>query len=81
MNVTATDGAPATVGRLNGFIAKCRPDEVFPDFLNYYCIIHQLALCANMLNVREVMDVATEIAGSVGATALQRRVWRSRLIA
>lgn len=35
-----TDGAPAMVGRLNGFIAKCREDDDFPDFLSYHCIIH-----------------------------------------
>ncbi|KAI2644918.1 general transcription factor II-I repeat domain-containing 2-like protein [Labeo rohita] len=36
----------AMVGRSNGFIAKCREDDAFPDFLNYHCIIHQQALCA-----------------------------------
>ena len=39
-----TDGAPAMVGRVNGFIAKCRQDDAFADFLNYHCIIHQQAL-------------------------------------
>ena len=42
-----TDGAPAMVGRLNGFIAKCRENDAFPDYLNYHCIIHQQALFAN----------------------------------
>ena len=37
-----TDGAPAMVGRSNGFIAKCREDDAFPDFLN--CTIHRQAL-------------------------------------
>ncbi|CAN2389977.1 hypothetical protein PRIEUP_LOCUS9 [Pristimantis euphronides] len=48
-----TDGAPAMVGRVNGFIAKCRQDDAFPDFLNYHCIIHQQALCAKMLNMKD----------------------------
>ena len=39
-----TDGAPAMVGRVNGFIAKCREDGAFPNFLNYHGIIHQQAL-------------------------------------
>lgn len=47
-----TDGAPAMVGRLNGFIAKCREDDDFPDFLSYHCIIHQQALCSKMLNMK-----------------------------
>ena len=37
------DGAPAMVGLVNGFIAKCREDDAFPNFLNYHCIIHQQA--------------------------------------
>ena len=62
-----TDGAPAMIGHLNGFIAKCRQDDAFPDFLNYHCIIHQQALCAKMLNMKEIMDVATKIACAIRA--------------
>uniref|UniRef100_H2Z397 HAT C-terminal dimerisation domain-containing protein n=1 Tax=Ciona savignyi TaxID=51511 RepID=H2Z397_CIOSA len=60
-----TDGAPAMVGR----------DDAFPDFLNYHCIIHQQALCAKMLNMKEIMDVATKIACSIRARSLQRRLF------
>ncbi|KAM4555068.1 general transcription factor II-I repeat domain-containing protein 2-like [Odontesthes bonariensis] len=74
-----TDGAPAMVGRVNGFIAKCRQDDAFPDFLNYHCLIHQQALCAKMLNMKEIMDVATKIACSIRARALQRRLFRAHL--
>ncbi|CAI5694542.1 unnamed protein product [Oreochromis niloticus] len=74
-----TDGAPAMVGRLNGFIAKCRQDDAFPDFLNYHCIIHQQALCAKMLNMKEIMNVATKIACSIRARSLQRRLFRAHL--
>lgn len=55
------DGAPAMVGRTSGFIALCKQSENFPDFLNYHCIIHQQALCGKILNMKEVMDVATKI--------------------
>ena len=71
-----TDGAPAMVGRVNGFIAKCREDDAFSGFLNYHCIIHQQALCAKMLNMKEIMDVATKIACSIRARSLQRRLFR-----
>uniref|UniRef100_H2Z396 SPIN-DOC-like zinc-finger domain-containing protein n=1 Tax=Ciona savignyi TaxID=51511 RepID=H2Z396_CIOSA len=64
-----TDGAPAMVGR----------DDAFPDFLNYHCIIHQQALCAKMLNMKEIMDVATKIACSIRARSLQRRLFRAHL--
>lgn len=50
-----TDGAPAMVNRSNGFIAKCKEEYVFPNFLNYYCIIHHQALCVKMLNMKEIM--------------------------
>ena len=74
-----TDGAPAMVGRVNGFIAKCMEDDAFPDFLNYHCIIHQQALCAQMLNMKEIMDVAMKIACSIRARSLQRRLFRAHL--
>ena len=67
------------VGRVNGFIAKCREDDAFPDFLNYHCIIHQQALCAKMLNMREIMDVAMKIACSIRARSLQRRLFHAHL--
>ena len=48
-----TDGALAMVNRVSRFIAKCRRDDAFPDFLNYHCIIHQYELCArNALHER-----------------------------
>ena len=67
------------VGCLNGFIAKCRQDDAFPDFLKYHCIIHQQALCAKMLNMKEIMDVAMKIACSIRARLLQRRLFREHL--
>uniref|UniRef100_A0A087XA81 HAT C-terminal dimerisation domain-containing protein n=1 Tax=Poecilia formosa TaxID=48698 RepID=A0A087XA81_POEFO len=74
-----TGGAPAMVGRSNGFIAKCREDDAFPDFLSYHCFMHQQALCAKMLNMKEIMDVATKIACSIRARPLQRRLFRAHL--
>ena len=74
-----TDGAPAMVGRTNGFIALCKQSESFPDILNYHCIIHQQALCGKILNMKEVMDVAMKIVCSVRARSLQRRLFRAHL--
>ena len=73
-----TDGAPAMVGRFNGFIAKCKQDEAFPDFLKYHCIIHQQALCAKMLNMKN-HGCVNKIACSIRARSLQRRIFREHL--
>ena len=35
------DEALAMVGDVNGFIATCRQDDAFPNFLNCHCIIHK----------------------------------------
>ena len=53
-----TDGAPTMVG---WFVALCKRDDSFPDFLSFPCVIHQQALCGKMLNMNEVMDVAMKI--------------------
>ena len=36
-----TDGAPAMVDNCNGFIALCKHNNSFPNFIHYHCIIHQ----------------------------------------
>lgn len=41
----ATDGDPAIVGRLNGFVSLCRKNDDIPDFVSFHCVIHQPALC------------------------------------
>lgn len=74
-----TDGAPAMVGRTNGFVGLCKQSDSFPDFLNYHCIIHQQALCGKILNMKEVMDIAMKIVCSVRARSLQRRLFRAHM--
>lgn len=74
-----TDGAPTMVGHSNGFIANCREYNAFPGFLNYHCLIHQQELCAKMLNVKEIMDVAKKIACFIQARSLQRRLFHAHL--
>lgn len=49
------------------------------DFLNYHCIIHQQALCAKMLNMKEIIDVAMQIACSAWARSLQRWLFCAHL--
>lgn len=52
-------------------------DDAFLDFLNYHCIIHQQELCAKMLNMKEIMDVATKVACPIRARSRQRRLFRA----
>ncbi|XP_072380796.1 SCAN domain-containing protein 3-like [Diabrotica undecimpunctata] len=56
-----TDGAPAFTGVHNGFIALCRKDDTFPNFLTYHCIVHQQALCGKFLNADNVMKVVVKL--------------------
>lgn len=74
-----TDGAPAMVGRISGFVALCKRYDSFPDFLSYHCVIHQQALRGKMLNMKEVMDVAMKIVCSIRASSLQWRLFRAHL--
>uniref|UniRef100_A0A8C5SPD7 SCAN box domain-containing protein n=1 Tax=Laticauda laticaudata TaxID=8630 RepID=A0A8C5SPD7_LATLA len=74
-----TDGAPAMVGSLDGFIAHCQKDETFPKFISYHCIIHQEALCAKVLQFKHVMDVVTKIINSIRGVSLQHRLFKALL--
>ena len=70
-----TEGAKSMVSSINGFVALCRRDDNFPDFLQYHCIIHQQGLCSKRLNTKEVIDVAFKISNFVRAKTLQRRLF------
>ncbi|KAL1492435.1 hypothetical protein ABEB36_010687 [Hypothenemus hampei] len=74
-----TDGAPAMIGKHNGFIALCKNDDDIPNFTNYHCIIHQQVLCSKVLNSDNVMNVAFKIVNSIRGSSLQRRKFRALL--
>ena len=48
------DGPSSMTGCVNGFIALCRNDDKYPNFLAYHCIIHQQVLCSKRLNTNEI---------------------------
>ena len=60
-----TDGAPAMVGRLNGFVALCQKNDDIPDFVSFHSVILQHVLCATMLNLNGVMDIVFKIVKSI----------------
>lgn len=74
-----TDGAAAMTGRNNGFIALCRQDDDFPDFLSYHCIIHQQVLASKRLNTKDVMDTTFKIVNSIRGKPLQRRLFKMQI--
>ena len=69
------EGPPAMVDHSNWFIAKWREDNGGWCFLNYHYIIHQQALCAGMLNMNKIMDVAIKITYCIWDRSLQRRLF------
>ena len=68
-----TDGAPAMIGRHAGFIAHCKGDTDFPNFLHYHCIIHQQSLCAKVIGFEHVMTPVVKIINSIRSKAKQHR--------
>ena len=74
-----TDGAPAMRGVRAGFIALCRNDHDFPDFVNYHCVIHQQALAGKVVDLSHVMTLVVKLINSIRAKALQRRLFKALL--
>ena len=79
LSVITTDGAPAMVGKNKGFIALCKKDESFSNFMFYHCIIHQEALCCKILPFEHVMKIVTKIINSIRAAPLQHRLFKALL--
>ncbi|XP_038595331.1 uncharacterized protein LOC119918663 [Micropterus salmoides] len=71
-----TDGAPAM---RSGFIALCRSDPAFPDFVNYHCVIHQQALVGKVVDFSHVMTLLVKLINSIRAEALQQRLFKALL--
>lgn len=69
-----TDGAPATTGGRNGFLSLCRKDRSILVFTVYHCIIHQGALCMQVVNFKHVMNVVTKIINSICFASLKHRL-------
>ncbi|CAI5682820.1 unnamed protein product [Oreochromis niloticus] len=71
-----TDKAPAMIGRHTGFIAHCKGDTEFPNFMHYHCIIHQQALCAKVIGFEHVMTPVLKIINSIRSRAKQHRTFK-----
>ncbi len=74
-----TDGAPSMIGSNVGFVALCKNDPAFPQFISYHCIIHQQVLCSKVINYEQVMKVVVKIINSIRARPLQHRLFKALL--
>lgn len=70
-----TAGATARRGVRAGFIALCRADPDFPDFVNYHCVVHQQALAGKVLDFSHVMTLVGKLTNLI----LQHRIFKAFL--
>uniref|UniRef100_A0A3P8VP17 Uncharacterized protein n=1 Tax=Cynoglossus semilaevis TaxID=244447 RepID=A0A3P8VP17_CYNSE len=75
-----TDGAPCMVGKNKGFVALLREHEK-RAILNFRCILHQEALCAQMCDgqLSEVMSLVIRVVNFIVARALNDRQFKTLL--
>lgn len=76
----ATDGARSMTGSRQGFVSRISK-EIGHDVLNFHCIIHQEALCAQIFpdEVVQVMNKVIKMVNSILASSLNHRQFRDFL--
>ena len=78
-----TDGAPAMVGKKNGFaslfVKHVRDLDHKQDIKTLHCIVHQEALCAKSATIVEVMSVIVKAVNLVLSHALNHRQFKDLL--
>ena len=83
LSAIATDGAPAMVGKTNGFssllCAKMKEDGITPLPLKFHCIIHQQNLAAKNMNMEHVLSVVKEVVLFLRQKGLKHRQFRAFL--
>lgn len=79
-----TDGAPAMVGNKKGFVSLLQ--EHLENFgipqklVKIHCIIHQEALCAKSLKLKNVMDTVVKVVNLILSRGLNHRQFRQFLV-
>ena len=76
----ATDGTPSMTGTQKGFVTLLQK-SLDRKLLNFHCILHQEALCAQTFpsECTQVMNVVIEIINKIMARALNHRQFRMLL--
>ena len=79
-----TDGAPAMVGVRKGFVSLLEKHIKEAGFQNQiikiHCIIHQEALCAKYLEMKEVMNVVVKVVNLILSKGLKHRQFQQLLL-
>ncbi len=73
-----TDGAPALVGKMRGAV-KLISDKVEKcggSIISFHCIIHQLNLCKNALNIDHVISPVVKLINTLKSKALNHRQFK-----
>ncbi len=73
-----TDGAPALTGKNNGLITLFK-ESVDHDILNYHCLIHQQQLCAQKLNMKQLMTDLVKVVNFIRSRGLNHREFKTYL--
>ena len=78
------DGAPAMVGMRKGFVSLLEKHIKEAGFQNQiikiHCIIHQEALCAKYLEMKEVMNVVVKVVNLILSKGLKHRQFQQLLL-
>ena len=75
----STDGAPAMLGKDNGFVALLK--QVAPDIFSNHCLIHQTALCGKLFgDYAELMKTVMRLVNFLRSkSSLRHRQFRAFL--
>ena len=75
-----TDGAPAMVGEKKGFVALLQNHiGIDKNITKLHCIIHQEALCAKSLNLKDIMAVVVKTVNFILSRGLNHRQFQEFL--
>lgn len=74
-----TDGAPAMVGKNLGFVGQLKQHNI--NVLSFHCIIHQEALAAKSIHLKDTMNTVTKCVNLIrgGHNSLTHRQFKSFL--
>lgn len=72
-------GEQAMADHHSGFIAHCENDRSFPKFLSYHCIVHEEAVCVEVLPFKHVVDTVTKIIHSIQAASSRHGLLKALL--
>ena len=83
----ATDGAPSVTGRESSFVALLKKKTIEnsesknyeSDLIHHYCIVHQEALVARVLNLNDVMKIVVKSVNFIKQTGLHHQQFKTFL--